>query len=188
MNPKKHKPIIGISTGDINSIALEVIIKALSDPRVFKSFTPVIYGHGKALSFYRKQLGLEEFNFSQIKSLDEVQHKKICVLNVLEDCPEILPGVETQEAGKLALEALKTAVSDLQSGKIQALVTAPVNKNNINSEELPFVGHTEFITAAVGAKDSLMMMVSEDFRVGLVTGHVPLSKVAESLTKAKVQQ
>jgi 4-hydroxythreonine-4-phosphate dehydrogenase len=187
-NSKKHKPIIGISIGDINGIGVEVTIKALADPRVYKSFTPVIYGHGKAVNFYKKQLGLEDLNFAQIRSLDEVQHKRINVINIQEDCPEILPGVETLEAGKLALQALKTAVSDLHSGKIQALVTAPVNKNNINSEELPFVGHTEFITAAVGAKDSLMMMVSEDFRVGLVTGHVPLSKVAESLTKEKVLQ
>ncbi len=187
-NSKKHKPIIGISIGDINGIGVEVTIKALADPRVYKSFTPVIYGHGKALSFYKKQLGLEDLNFAQIRSLDEVQHKRINVINIQEDCPEILPGIETLEAGKLALHALKTSVSDLHSGKIQALVTAPVNKNNINSEELPFVGHTEFITAAVGATDSLMMMVSEDFRVGLVTGHTPLANVSKSITKEKVFQ
>lgn len=188
MNQKKNRPIIGISIGDINGIGIEVTMKALADSRVYKSFTPVIYGHGKALSFYRKQLGLEEFNFSQIRSLEEIQHRKINVINVKEECPEILPGVETLEAGKLALEALKIAVEDLKSGKIQALVTAPVNKNNINSEEFPFIGHTEFITDAVGAKESMMMMVSEDFRVGLVTGHLPVSKISEALTKEKVNQ
>lgn len=188
MQVKKHKPILGISIGDINGIGVEVILKALADGRMYKSFTPVVYGHGKALSFYRKQLSLEDFNFTQVKSIEEIQHRKINVINVLEECPEIIPGVETVEAGRLALEALKVSVEDLKSGKIHALVTAPLNKNNINSEELSFVGHTEFITSSVGAKESLMMMVSEDFRVGLVTGHLPISKVSESLTKEKVAQ
>lgn len=188
MNARKHKPIIGISIGDINGIGVEVTLKALADARVYKSFTPLIYGHGKALIFYRKLMNLEDFNFTQIRSVEEIQHRKINVINVTEECPEIIPGVETQEAGKLALEALRSAVEDLKSGKIQGLVTAPVNKNNINTAELPFVGHTEFITQAVGAKDSLMMMVSDDLRVGLVTGHIPLAKVTEALTKERVLQ
>lgn len=188
MNARKHKPIIGISIGDINGIGVEVTLKALADARVYKSFTPLIYGHGKALIFYRKLMNLEDFNFTQIRSVEEIQHRKINVINVIEECPEIIPGVETQEAGKLALEALRSAVEDLKSGKIQGLVTAPVNKNNINTAELPFVGHTEFITQAVGAKDSLMMMVSDDLRVGLVTGHIPLAKVTEALTKERVLQ
>lgn len=188
MNARKHKPIVGISIGDINGIGVEVTLKALADARVYKSFTPLIYGHGKALIFYRKLMNLEDFNFTQIRSVEEIQHRKINVINVTEECPEIIPGVETQEAGKLALEALRSAVEDLKSGKIQGLVTAPVNKNNINTAELPFVGHTEFITQAVGAKDSLMMMVSDDLRVGLVTGHIPLAKVTEALTKERVLQ
>lgn len=188
MNARKQKPIVGISIGDINGIGVEVTLKALADARVYKSFTPLIYGHGKALIFYRKLMNLEDFNFTQIRSVEEIQHRKINVINVTEECPEIIPGVETQEAGKLALEALRSAVEDLKSGKIQGLVTAPVNKNNINTAELPFVGHTEFITQAVGAKDSLMMMVSDDLRVGLVTGHIPLAKVTEALTKERVLQ
>nr|WP_287937601.1 4-hydroxythreonine-4-phosphate dehydrogenase PdxA [Algoriphagus sp.] len=188
MNARKHKPIVGISIGDINGIGVEVTLKALADARVYKSFTPLIYGHGKALIFYRKLMNLEDFNFTQIRSVEEIQHRKINVINVTEECPEIIPGVETQEAGKLALEALRSAVEDLKFGKIQGLVTAPVNKNNINTAELPFVGHTEFITQAVGAKDSLMMMVSDDLRVGLVTGHIPLAKVTEALTKERVLQ
>ncbi|PZV87537.1 4-hydroxythreonine-4-phosphate dehydrogenase [Algoriphagus aquaeductus] len=188
MNARKHKPIVGISIGDINGIGVEVTLKALADARVYKSFTPLIYGHGKALIFYRKLMNLEDFNFTQIRSVEEIQHRKINVINVTEECPEIIPGVETQEAGKLALEALRSAVEDLKFGKIHGLVTAPVNKNNINTAELPFVGHTEFITQAVGAKDSLMMMVSDDLRVGLVTGHIPLAKVTEALTKERVLQ
>lgn len=188
MSTKKQKPILGISIGDINGIGVEVTMKALADARVYKSFTPLIYGHGKAVSVYRKLMNMEEFNFTQIRSLDEIQHRKINVINVVEECPEIIPGVETQEAGKLALDALKAAVGDLKAGKIQGLVTAPVNKNNINSEELPFVGHTEFITQSVGASDSLMMMVSENFRVGLITGHLPLSDVSKTITKERILQ
>ena len=186
MNQRKIKPIIGISIGDLNGISAEVVIKSLSDNRTYKSVTPLIYAHGKALSFYKKQLDLENFNFAQIRSLDEIQHKRINVINVTEECPEIVPGAETQEAGKFAFEALKMAVNDLKEGKIQALVTAPVNKNTINSEELPFVGHTEYITNEVGSTESLMLMVSEQFRVGLVTGHIPISKVSETITKERI--
>jgi len=186
MNIRKNRPIIGISIGDINGVGIEVTLKALSDNRVFKNFTPLIYGHGKAISFYKKILAIEDFNFVQIKSLVEIQHKRVNVINVLEDCPEVIPGVETQEAGKMALAALSQAVDDLKTGQIKALVTAPVNKNNINTEELHFVGHTEFITEAVGSKESLMLMVSEEFRVGLVTGHIPLSKVSELVSKERI--
>ncbi|GMQ28353.1 4-hydroxythreonine-4-phosphate dehydrogenase PdxA [Algoriphagus confluentis] len=188
MNAKKNRPILGISIGDINGIGLEVTLKALSDNRVFKSFTPVIYGHGKAVVYYRKQLSLESFNFSQIRSIEEVQYHKVNVINVAEDCPEILPGVETQEVGKFALASLQAAVEDLKTGKIQGLVTAPLNKNNINSEELRFIGHTEFITDAFGAKDSLMTMISDDLRIGLITGHLPLAQVPNAITKEKIIQ
>ena len=132
MSAKISKPIIGISIGDINGIGAEVTMKALQDNRTYKNFTPLIYGHGKALSYYRKLLSMEDFNFVQIRSLDEIQHKRVNVINAVEECPEIIPGVETQEAGKMALEALKMAVEDLKAGNIQALVTAPLNKNNIN--------------------------------------------------------
>lgn len=183
MNVKKARPIIGISIGDINGIGPEVTMKAIISNKTYKSFTPLIYAHGKIITFYRKLLNLEEFNFVQIRSIDEIQHRKVNVINISEDCPEVIPGVETHEAGKFALEVLTAAVNDLKEGKIQALVTAPVNKNNINTPELPFVGHTEFITGAVGANTSLMLMVAEHFRVGLITGHLPLSKVSESITK-----
>lgn len=188
MSTRNSKPIIGISIGDVNGVGAEVIMKALLDNRSHKNFTPLIYGHGKALSFYRKQLNMEDFNFLQIRSLDEIQYKRVNVINAVEDCPEIIPGVETHEAGKLALDSLKMAVEDLKSGKIQALVTAPVNKNNINSEELKFIGHTEYITDSVGAKNSLMFMVAEQLRVGLVTGHIPLSQVSSAVTKEKIKE
>lgn len=188
MNTKKQKPILGISIGDINGIGVEVTLRALADSRVYKSFTPLIYGHGKVITFYRKLMSLEEFNFSQIRSLNEIQHRKINVINVMEESPEVIPGVETSDAAKMALEALKAAVNDLKEGKIQGLVTAPLNKNNLNSEDFHFIGHTEFITDAVGSKESLMMMVDDSFRIAMVTGHLPLAKVAETITKERIQK
>lgn len=186
MQTKKQRPILGISIGDINGIGPEVILKALSDARVYANFTPLIYGHGKALSHYKKLLNLEELYFTQIRSLDEIQHRKVNVINCLEECPEIIPGVETQEAGKLALAAFAAAVEDLKAGKIQGLVTAPLSKGNINSDAQPFVGHTEYLIEATGSKSGLMMLVGEDLRVGLVTGHIPLAQVPAAVTKEKV--
>ena len=186
MHTKKQKPILGISIGDINGIGPEVILKALADARVYANFTPLIYGHGKALSHYKKLLNLEEVYFTQVRSHEEVQHRKVNVLNCLEECPEIIPGVETQEAGKLALASFAAAVEDLKAGKIQGLVTAPLSKSNINSEDQPFVGHTEYLIEATGSKTGLMMLVGEDLRVGLVTGHIPLAQVPAAVTKEKV--
>ncbi|UJP64486.1 4-hydroxythreonine-4-phosphate dehydrogenase PdxA [Mongoliitalea daihaiensis] len=188
MYTRKQKPIIGISIGDINGISAEVTMKALLDNRIMRLVTPVIYGHGKAMAFYRKQLELEDFNFMQIRSIDEVHHKKINLINVLEESPEVLPGVETQESGKMALAALNQAIEDLKTEKIDGLVTAPLNKNNINSPERPFVGHTEYLTEAFGIEESLMFLVSPDIRVGLVTGHIPISQVASKLTAANIRK
>jgi len=186
MQTKKQRPILGISIGDINGVGPEIILKALADARVFANFTPLIYGHGKALTHYKKLLNLEDFYFTQIRSLDEIQHRKVNVINCQEECPEVIPGVESQEAGKLALAAFAAAVADLKAGKIQGLVTAPLSKSNINSEAQPFVGHTEYLIEATGSKSGLMMLVGEDLRVGLVTGHIPLAQVPSAVTKEKV--
>jgi 4-hydroxythreonine-4-phosphate dehydrogenase len=187
MTQRKNKPVIGISIGDINGVGAEVTMKALMDNRLHKLITPVIYAHGKALTFYRKQMEIEDFNFMQIRNIDEVHHKKVNVINVVDECPEVVPGVETHEAGKLALAALDHAITDLKQDKLDALVTAPLNKNNINSPEKSFVGHTEYLTEAFGVKDSLMFMVAEGFRVGLVTGHVPLHEVAKNVTSERIR-
>lgn len=187
MNPKKNKPVIGITIGDINGVSAEVTMKALMDNRILKLVTPVIYAHGKALTFYRKHLKLEDFNFMQIRNIGEIHHKKVNVINVTEECPEVMPGTETSEAGKMALAALDHAISDIKDHNIDALVTAPLNKNNINSDSLKFVGHTEYLTEAFEAKASMMFMVSEDMRVGLVSGHVPLSQVIKNVTGNKIK-
>ncbi|MFC3881579.1 4-hydroxythreonine-4-phosphate dehydrogenase PdxA [Algoriphagus namhaensis] len=188
MNPNSNKPIIGISIGDCNGIGPEVILKALSDPRMVKMFTPVIYGHGRIIAFYRKALSMEDFNFHQTRDIDSIHHKKVNVLNISEECPDVFPGTESELAGKFALDSFEAAIEDLKSGKIHGLVTAPVNKNNINTEQTPFVGHTEHLTKAVGKNKSLMMMVSEDFRVGVITGHIPLHQVTQTITKELIKE
>tara|TARA_R110002111_G_scaffold202270_1_gene267361 strand:- start:2402 stop:3421 length:1020 start_codon:yes stop_codon:yes gene_type:complete len=187
MNIKKNKPVIGISIGDINGIGAEVTMKALLDNRLQKMITPVIYGHGKALTFYRKALELNDFNFIQVKSIEEVHHRKINVINVVQESPEVMPGVETRDAGSMALAAIDQAIVDLKSGQLDALVTAPLNKNNINSTETPFVGHTEYLTNAFDTKESMMFMVSEDMRIGLVTGHVSLKDIVNGVTEKAIR-
>lgn len=187
MSIKKNKLVIGISIGDINGIGAEVTMKALLDNRLQKMITPVIYGHGKALTYYRKVLDMNDFNFIQIKSIEEVHHRKINVINVVQESPEVIPGVETRDAGTMALAAIDQAIVDLKNDQLDALVTAPLNKNNINSTETPFVGHTEYLTHAFDTNESMMFMVSEDMRIGLVTGHIPLKDIASGITDIAIR-
>jgi 4-hydroxythreonine-4-phosphate dehydrogenase len=149
--------------------------------------TPVIYGHGKALTYYRKVLDMNDFNFIQIKSIEEVHHRKINVINVVQESPEVIPGVETRDAGTMALAAIDQAIVDLKNDQLDALVTAPLNKKNINSTETPFVGHTEYLTHAFDTNESMMFMVSEDMRIGLVTGHIPLKDIASGITDVAIR-
>lgn len=187
MNIKKNKPVIGISIGDINGIGAEVTMKALQDSRLQKMITPVIYGHGKAITYYRKIMEMNDFNFMQVKSIEEIHHKKTNVINVVQESPEVMPGVETKEAGNMALAALDQAIVDLKNNHLDALVTAPLNKNNINSTETPFIGHTEYLADAFESKKNMMFMVSEDMRVGLVTGHLPLKSVVAAITSETIK-
>jgi 4-phospho-D-threonate 3-dehydrogenase / 4-phospho-D-erythronate 3-dehydrogenase len=177
------KPIIGISIGDINGIGPEVIIKALRDNRMLDHITPVVFGTTKVLSFYRKLLNIEDFHYTQIKSMNELNPRKINVVNCWPDSVELNVGKVTAEGGNCAYLSLREAVNYLKEDKIDALVTAPINKKNIQNEDFNFVGHTDFITQELGSKDSLMLMVTDELRVGVVTAHLPLKEVSEQLTK-----
>lgn len=180
---KEHKPVIGISIGDINGVGPEVTIKALNDNRILKHLTPVIYADGRVISFYRKELNLQNFNYNQIKSVDKIHHRKINVLNLNEQKIEISPGKPSKDGGEYALASLKKSIEDLKQGKIQALVTAPLSKELVQTEDFQFPGHTEYLTEQDGAKDSLMFLVSDELKVGVVTGHIPLKEVPEKLNK-----
>ncbi|QHT68002.1 4-hydroxythreonine-4-phosphate dehydrogenase PdxA [Rhodocytophaga rosea] len=180
------KPIVGITLGDFNGIGPEVTLKALSNNKILKLCTPVIYGSVKVLTKYRKLLNLEEWTLHPVKSIDQISPKRTNVINCWNENIEIQPGKVTAEAGQSAFLALKMAVTDLQNKHIDAIVTAPINKHNIQSEEFKFAGHTEYFTESFGVKDSLMLLVSEGLRVGVVTGHIPLQGVKEAITKEKI--
>jgi 4-hydroxythreonine-4-phosphate dehydrogenase len=183
-----HKTRIGITLGDYNGIGPEVVIKALSDNRVLNLITPVIYGSARVISYYKKLLGVEELNYTQVRNKGQFAPKSINVVNCWgEEAFEIIPGKASVESGKAAFLALKQASEDLKEGIIDALVTAPIDKQTIHSEEFPFKGHTEFLTQFFGASESLMFMISEKLRVGLVTEHIPVKDIATAVTKEKIE-
>lgn len=187
---RSDKPVIGITLGDINGIGPEVVIKTLRDARMLEMMTPVIYGSTKVLSYYRKMYEIDDLQYTQIKGFDFLNQKKINVINCWQDTFEIKAGNVTPEGGKSAFLALEKAVEDLLQDQIDALVTAPINKHNMQNESFSYAGHTEYITEKLGAKESLMMMVAKNLRVGVATGHVPLkdisSKLSLELLKAKI--
>ncbi len=180
--PAQNKPIIGISIGDINGIGPEVIIKTLSDQRVVRYFTPVIYCSAKVIGYYRKLID-RDFNYQQVKNLDAINPKKVNVYNIWEENVEIKPGEINELGGKYALLSLTKATEDLKAGRIQALVTAPINKDNIQSDEFSFPGHTEFLASSFEVDEHLMLMVAGDVRIGVATGHIPLKDVTSQLSK-----
>jgi len=187
---KKHfvedKPIIGITLGDYNGIGPEVILKSLADNRLLAFCTPVIYGSLKILHKYRRLLSLEENYFQVIKDVEQISYKKINLINCIEDA-EIAPGQVTPEAGKAAFVCLESCTKDLLRGALHAVVTAPINKANIQNEFFNFVGHTEYFTENFNAPNTLMCMVSGKLRVALLTGHLALKDVSQSISKEKLQ-
>jgi len=178
-----NKPIIGISIGDVNSIAVEVVIKTLSDNRINDFCCPVVYGSPKVLSYWKNVLGAKDFNLNYIKSVDQANSKKSNLVVCWEEEIEIKIGEANQTGGKYAFKSLEMAVKDLKGGKLNALVTAPLNKNMVNNELLPFKGHTEYLAQQANVHDYIMFLVSNDLKVGLVTGHVPLKEVSSKLSK-----
>ncbi|MBS1557655.1 MAG: 4-hydroxythreonine-4-phosphate dehydrogenase PdxA [Bacteroidetes bacterium] len=181
------KPTIGITLGDPNGIGPEVVIKALADNRIFNLFTPVVYGSTRVISFYKKQLNAEEFNYSQTKPDTSFFPKSVNVVNCWEEPVEITPGTASRAAGKCALLSLKKAISDLKAGTIQALVTAPIDKNTIHNDEFPYHGHTEYLTQEFNAGESLMLLTGNELKVGLVTEHVPVKEIARHITRDRIE-
>ncbi len=178
-----NKPIIGISIGDVNSIAVEVVIKTLSDNRINDFCCPLVYGSPKVLSYWKNVLGAKDFNLNYIKSIEQANPKKSNLVVCWEEEVEIKIGEANQTGGKYAFKSLEMATKDLKDGKLNALVTAPLNKNMVNNELLPFKGHTEYLAQQANVHDYIMLLVSNDLKVGLVTGHVPLKEVSSKLSK-----
>lgn len=180
-------PRIGITIGDINGIGPEVIMKSLYKAKINKMCTPVIYGSSKHMNRYKTELGYNDWQFFTIQNTKHANNKKFNLINCY-DGPnfELSLGEVKKEAGILAFQALKRATDDLKSGYIEALVTAPISKDNTQGEEFDFPGHTEFLADAFGAEDVLMFLVSEDLRLGVVTGHVALENVKKHITKKNI--
>ncbi len=179
-----NKTIIAITQGDINGIGYEVILKTLAEPRVYDDFVPVIYGSSKAAGFYRKQLDIQGLNLNIINTVEEAHAKKINIINCTDEDIRVEPGKATEEAGKAAFAALERATADMQKGLVDALVTAPINKKNIQSAEFHFPGHTEYLEQVFGEKNSsLMLLVNDVMRVAVVTGHIPVKNIASVITK-----
>jgi len=177
---------IGITLGDINGIGPEVVIKALHDSRMLNLFTPVVYGSTRVLSFYKKLMNLDDFTYAHVKTPGQFAPKSVNVVNCWDEVIEINPGRPDAQAGKAAWLSLKQAVADLKNGLIDALVTAPINKQVIHGNDFPFRGHTEFLASYFSISEYLMMMVSEQLRVGLVTEHIPLKEVPLLLSRDRI--
>jgi len=177
---------IGISVGDVNGIGLEVIIKTLADARIFDYCTPIVYGHTKVASFHRRSVQVHDLNFNVIDSPANAHHKKANMINCWDEDVKIDLGVSNETGGKYALISLQRATDDLLAGQIDALVTAPINKENIQSETFNFPGHTEYLQQRDNSGEVLMFLVSETLKVGVVTGHIPVSQIAQALTPEKI--
>ncbi len=179
---------VGITHGDINGIGYETILKVLEDPRILELCTPVIYGSAKIASLYRKSLKLQPVNIVQVPSAADARDEQCSIVNVIGEDVRPEPGVASPEAGKAAFAALEAAVADLRAGDIDVLVTAPINKANIQSETFSFPGHTEYLEAvtAESGEKALMVLCNDNMRVALVTTHLPLSKVPEAITKDEI--
>ncbi|PLX25911.1 MAG: 4-hydroxythreonine-4-phosphate dehydrogenase PdxA [Salinivirgaceae bacterium] len=179
---KDAKIKVGISQGDINGISYEVVIKALNDQRMNDICTPILYGSPKVAAYHRKALDIENFSFNAIRTADEANPKRANLINVLDDNVRVELGKSTKMAGEASLVALDKMVADMQSGNIDAMVTAPICKENIKEAGFAFPGHTEYFQKQFNSEEVLMLMVFNEIRIGVVTAHVPLKDVSDALT------
>ena len=179
---------VGITHGDINGIGYEVILKSFSDPAMLDLCTPIVYGSPKVATYHRKAMDIQT-SFTIINNADDAQDGKLNILSCTEDELKVELTKATPEAGKAALDALERALKDYREGDIDVLVTAPINKHTIQSDSFHFPGHTEYIEERVGDDNkALMILLKDDFRVALVTGHIPVKDIAATITKELIME
>ncbi|MBL4559731.1 MAG: 4-hydroxythreonine-4-phosphate dehydrogenase PdxA [Bacteroidales bacterium] len=183
---KNTKIRVGITHGDINGIGYEVIIKTLLDDRMYELCTPIIYGSPKVAAYHRKALNIEHFSLNNIKEAQEAHPNRTNIINCVDENIKVELGKSTRGAGESSFNALEAAVADLEKGLIDVLVTAPINKKNIQSKDFEFPGHTEYLESKLNSGKSLMLLISDKLRVGVVAGHVPISKVPEIVSKENI--
>src|SRR3954465_2920250 len=186
MSTELQKPIIGFSSGDLNGIGLEIIIKTLSDNRILDMCMPVVFASSKSINFYRKTLADANLNVQVIKEFTRLPGKQVACFSCWEEDVQIAPGQLSETGGKYAWHSLQQATQALKDGHIDGLVTAPIHKKNIQSEEFNYSGHTPYLKAAFEAEDVVMLMAADNIRVALVTEHVPISQVAQHITKEAI--
>lgn len=177
---------VGISHGDINGISYEVIIKTLIEPHMIDLCTPIVYGSPKVAAYHRKALNIDNLSFNHIRNVKDAHTKRINIINCIDDNVRVELGKSTREGGESAFNALDAACKDLEEGLIDVLVTAPINKDNIQSEHFSFPGHTEYLAERFKTDNYAMLMVSETMKMGVVTTHLPLSEVSKNITKEAV--
>ncbi len=180
------KPVIGISCGDLNGIGIELIIKTFSDNRILEQCTPVIFASNKVINFYRKSIPDVNFNYQNTKEFNRINPKQINLFNCWEEEVVINPGQLTDTGGKYAALSLQTAVAALKQKHIDGLVTAPIHKKNIQSAEFNFTGHTPYLKSIFGVPDVAMMLCAGNFRVALLTEHIPVKEIAINISKEKI--
>lgn len=181
-----QKPVIGFTSGDLNGIGVELIIKSLSDSRIIDFCTPVIFGSNKTINFYRKMLPDANFSFQSVKDLGRLNIKQVNVYNCWDEEVQIQPGQLSENGGKYALLSLRMATQALKDGKLDAIVTAPIHKKNIQSEAFNYSGHTPFFKDVFKMEEVVMLMVAENMRVAVLTEHIPVSEIASKITKEAI--
>jgi 4-hydroxythreonine-4-phosphate dehydrogenase len=181
-----NKIIVGISVGDINGIGIEIILKTFEDKRMLEFCTPVIFASNKLISYHKKNLKLNN-NIHGINLIDKITHGKINLMNSWKEEVKITIGKTTDIGGEFAHKSLEAATNALKSNHIDILLTAPISKENIQSEEFNFPGHTEYLEEKLSGK-SLMILMTDKLRIGLITGHIPVSKIAETITPQLIKE
>lgn len=186
MSEKRNKIRIGITQGDVNGIGYEVILKAFQNLELLGLCTPIVYGSKKYSSDHKKNLGMDSFSLNYISSPGQAKDNRLNLIQCCKDDQVLEIGTPTSASGKAAFEALDTAVDDLLAKKIDAIVTAPINKKNIQSDSFDFPGHTEFLAKKDNGATGLMFMISDKLKIGVVTGHIPLKDVATAISEDKI--
>ena len=186
MIKKAENIIVGISIGDLNGIGSEVVLKTFEDTRMLEFCTPVIFANVKIISFVKKTFESTSA-IHGIDTLEQIVVGKINVLNVWRENVDLNFGVNDDAIGKYAIKSFVTATKALKEGKIDVLVTAPINKYNIQSDEFKFPGHTDYLNQELEG-NALMFMVQDNLRVGLLTDHIPVNDVASHLTEDLIKQ
>ena len=183
---KSEKIKVGISVGDINGIGIEVILKTFEDNRMLDFCTPVIFGSYKVLSVHAKALNIN-VQINGVNTIDKVAHNKINAIAITNKEIDVEFGKETEKAGEYAFLSLEAATKALQNNQIDVLVTAPINKHNIQSDKFNFKGHTEYLESSLDG-ESLMILMTDEIRIGLITGHIPVTEIADKITADLIEK